>query len=89
MLLFESCDLLIIDDLGTEAPSVYTTAVFSDILDKRIRTGKKMILSSNNRFSDFEKLYGERVFSRLAGAFDCLLFYGKDIRIQKFLGEVN
>lgn len=87
VLLFESCDLLIIDDLGTEAPSVYTTAVFSDILDKRIRTGKKMILSSNNRFSEFEKLYGERVFSRLAGGFDCLLFYGKDIRIQKFLNK--
>ena len=85
VMLFENCDLLIIDDLGTEAPSVYTVAVFSDILDKRIRLGNKMILSSNNRFSDFEKLYGERVFSRLAGGFDCLLFYGKDIRIQKFL----
>lgn len=87
VLLFESCDLLIIDDLGTEAPSVYTTAVFSDILDKRIRNSKKMILSSNSRFSDFEKLYGARVFSRLAGGFDCLLFYGKDIRIQKFLNK--
>lgn len=88
-LLFESCDLLIIDDIGTEAPSVYTTAVFSDILDKRIRLGKKMILSSNTRFSDFEKIYGERVFSRLAGCFECLLFYGKDIRIQKFLNGGN
>jgi len=87
--LFESCDLLIIDDLGTEAPSVYTTAVFSDILDKRIRCSKKMILSSNNKFSDFETIYGERVFSRLAGCFECLLFYGKDIRIQKFLNEVK
>ncbi len=85
--MFENCDLLIIDDLGTEAPSVYTTAVFSDILDKRIRCSKKMILSSNNRFSEFEKMYGQRVFSRLAGGFDCLLFYGKDIRIQKFLNK--
>ena len=83
--LFETCDLLIIDDLGTEAPSVYTTAVFSDILDKRMRCGRKMILSSNNRFSDFEKLYGERVSSRLAGWFECLLFYGEDIRVRKFL----
>ena len=83
--MFEDCDLLIIDDLGTEAPSVYTVAVFSDILDRRLRNGKKMIFSSNNRFLDFEKLYGERVFSRLAGGFDCLLFYGKDIRVQKFM----
>ena len=83
--MFEDCDLLIIDDLGTEAPSVYTTAVFSDILDKRWRSGKKLIISSNNRITDFEKLYGERVFSRLAGSFECLLFYGRDIRVQKFM----
>lgn len=85
--LFENCDLLIIDDLGTEAPSVYTTAVFSDILDKRVRCGRKMIVSSNNGFHDFNKLYGERVASRLAGGFDFLMFYGKDIRVQKFMKE--
>ena len=83
--MFENCDLLIIDDLGTEAPSVYTTAVFSDILDKRWRCGKKLMISSNNRLSDFERLYGERVFSRIAGGFECLLFYGRDIRVQKFM----
>ena len=79
--MFENCDLLIIDDLGTEAPSVYTTVVFSDILDKRWRCGKKLMISSNNRLSDFERLYGERVFSRIAGGFECLLFYGRDIRV--------
>lgn len=83
--MLEDCDLLIIDDLGTEAPSVYATAVFSDILDKRWRNGKKLIISSNNRLTDFEKLYGERVFSRVAGSFECLLFYGNDIRVQKFM----
>ena len=85
--MFENCDLLIIDDLGTEAPSVYTVAVFTDILDSRYRSGKKMIISSNNKFKDFENIYGERVFSRLAGCFECLLFYGKDIRIQKFINN--
>ena len=89
VILFESCDLLIIDDLGTEAPSVYTTAVFSDILDKRIRCGKKMIFSSNNALSEFKNLYGERVYSRLAGEFDCRLFMGKDIRIRRFNKEVD
>ena len=83
--MFENCDLLIIDDLGTEAPSAYTIAVFSDILDKRWRCERKLIISSNNRLTEFEKLYGQRVFSRLAGSFECLLFYGKDIRVQKFM----
>ncbi len=83
--LFEKCDLLIIDDLGTEAPSTYTTAVFSDILDKRVISEKKMILSTNHKFSDIEKLYGQRIYSRISGYFEHYLFFGKDIRVQKFL----
>ncbi len=83
--MFEGCDLLIIDDLGTEAPSQYTTAVFSDILDKRVNTGKKMLLSTNYKISDVERLYGQRIYSRISGYFEHLLFFGKDIRVQKFL----
>ena len=83
--LFFGCDLLIIDDLGTEAPSVYTTAVFSDILDRRVVTDKKMILSTNHKIADIEKLYGQRIYSRISGYFDHLVFFGKDIRVQKFL----
>lgn len=83
--MFENCDLLIVDDLGTEAPSVYATAVFSDILDKRVSQGKKMILNTNNKMSDIEKFYGQRVYSRIAGFFKCLVFFGKDIRVQNFL----
>ncbi len=83
--LFEKCDLLIIDDLGTEAPSTYTTAVFSDVLDKRVITEKKMILSTNHKITDIEKLYGQRIYSRISGYFDHYMFFGKDIRVQKFL----
>lgn len=83
--MFFGCDLLIIDDLGTEAPSVYTTAVFSDILDRRVNMGKKLILSTNHKISDIEKLYGQRIYSRISGYFEHLLFFGKDIRVQKFL----
>lgn len=83
--MFFSCDLLIIDDLGTEAPSVYTTAVFSDILDRRVMTDKKMILSTNHKLSEIEKLYGQRIYSRISGYFDHHVFFGKDIRVQKFL----
>lgn len=83
--MFFGCDLLIIDDLGTEAPSQYTTAVFSDILDRRVNMDKKMILSTNHKISDIEKLYGQRIYSRISGYFEHLLFFGKDIRVQKFL----
>lgn len=83
--LFESCDLLIVDDLGAEAPGVYTTAVFSDILDKRVSRGKKLILSTNSGLGELEKMYGERVYSRIAGYFRTLIFFGDDIRVQNFL----
>ena len=61
-------------------------ALSGQILQYGFRLGeRKLIISSNNRLTEFEKLYGQRVFSRLAGSFECLLFYGKDIRVQKFM----
>lgn len=81
--LFENCDLLIIDDLGTEPPGAYATAVFSDILDKRIMNEKMMILSTNFSDMDMEKMYGQRVSSRISGYFKVLFFIGDDIRVQR------
>lgn len=85
--MFEQCDLLIIDDLATESSTAYTVSVFSEILDKRLREGKKLVLSSNLSMKDFDKQYSERIASRLFGYFECILFFGKDIRIKKFLNE--
>ena len=85
--MFEQCDLLIIDDLATESKTNYTVSIFSEILDKRLREGRKLILSSNLAMKDFDKQYSERIASRLFGYFECILFYGKDIRIKKFLTE--
>ncbi len=87
--LFENCDLLIIDDLGTEPPGAYATAVFSDILDKRIMREKMMILSTNRTEKDMEKLYGQRVRSRIAGYFRALFFIGNDIRVKRLTKEVD
>ena len=81
--MFENCDLLIIDDLGTEPPGAYAVAVFSDILDKRIMREKMMIISTNRSDTDIEKLYGQRVKSRISGYFKSMFFLGDDIRIQK------
>lgn len=81
--LFENCDLLIIDDLGVEPSSAYVTAIFSDVLDKRVMRGKKMVISTNTRVNDLKNIYGQRVYSRIHGYFDCYLFYGDDIRIKR------
>ncbi len=75
-----SCDLLIIDDLGTEFVNSYTVSAFFDILSSRITSGKKMIINSNLSLQEIEGLYSERISSRLL-EFEILRFIGKDIRM--------
>lgn len=81
--LFCDCDLLIIDDLGTEFKTSFSVCALSNILDKRINLAKKMIFSTNLTLKETEEFYNERITSRLVGYFTYLLFFGKDIRVKK------
>ena len=78
-----NCDLLIIDDLGTEFGTSYTCSVLFDILNTRILNGKSTIISSNLGINSIEKKYTDRVSSRIMGYFDVIRFHGEDIRILK------
>lgn len=78
-----SCDLLIIDDLGAECGSQYTAATFFNLLNTRLIEGKPILINTNLNRPALEKMYGERVLSRLLGEFHVLLFAGKDVRMQK------
>lgn len=78
-----NCDLLIIDDLGTEFGSGYTCSVFFDILNTRLLNEKSTIISSNLTLGNLEKKYTERVASRIIGNFEVMRFLGDDIRITK------
>lgn len=81
----KTADLLIIDDLGTEFITSFSTAELFDIINSRILTQKATIISTN---LDREKLtaqYSSRILSRLYGEYDMLEFFGNDIRIQKKL----
>lgn len=80
---YETCDLLIIDDLGAECGSQYTAATFFNLLNTRLIEGKPILINTNLNRPQLEKAYGERVLSRLLGEFRVLLFAGKDIRMQK------
>lgn len=79
------CDLLIIDDLGTEMPNSFTTSQFFICLNDRIRSGKSTLISSNLELFDIASIYSERVFSRISNSFTLLHLFGHDIRIQKKL----
>lgn len=81
---FFSCDLLILDDLGTENRTTYTMATLADIIDYRLRTNKKIIFSTNLNLDAIQKAYDERVVSRLVGHFTYCYFYGDDLRIKAF-----
>lgn len=82
---FMECDLLIVDDLGTELPSQFTTSALYTLLNDRILEGKPMIVSTNLNSEDLGKRYSPQIASRLRGSFIRLAFLGEDIRIKKNL----
>lgn len=78
--LIYDCDLLIIDDLGTEMTNTFTNIEFFNILNDRLMARKKMIFSTNLSPTELVRRYGERVSSRLVSQFVGLEFYGEDLR---------
>ncbi len=83
---FSECDLLIIDDLGTEHITQFTVSVLYNLINERCNNSKSMIISTNLTPEELKVTYKPRIFSRLLGDFKILRFLGKDIRMQK-LGE--
>ncbi|WP_296117222.1 ATP-binding protein [uncultured Eubacterium sp.] len=81
------CDLLIIDDLGTELTNHFTTSQFFVCLNERIRKEKSTLISTNLQLFDIATIYSERIFSRISNSFTILHLFGKDIRICKKLAE--
>lgn len=79
------CDLLIIDDLGTELTNSFVSSQLFLILNERIQRKKSTIISTNLSLSAFAETYNERVFSRITSNFQLFQFFGNDIRIQKKL----
>jgi DNA replication protein DnaC len=80
---YEGCDLLIIDDLGTEMTTAFTVSVLYDIINSRLISGKKTVINTNLSISDISSRYSPQIASRLSGEYQVLPFYGRDIRILK------
>ena len=80
---YAACDLLIVDDLGTEMPGQFTTAALYTLINDRILSGKAMIISTNLNSDDLAKRYNPQIASRLRGSFQRLAFLGEDIRLKK------
>lgn len=77
------CDLLIIDDLGTELANSFTTSQLFVCLNERILRRKPTIISTNLTLSQLAEQYSERIFSRLTSHYTMVKMFGPDIRVQK------
>lgn len=85
---YTACDLLIVDDLGTEMPGQFTTAALYTMINDRMLAGKATIISTNLNTEDLAKRYNPQIVSRLRGNFVRLAFLGEDIRLKKGWGQV-
>ncbi len=83
---FTACDLLIIDDLGTEMPGNFVTASLYALLNERLLSGKSMVISTNLNIEEVAKRYSPQIASRLQGEFKNMPFMGQDIRVLKARG---
>lgn len=78
-----TCDLLVIDDLGTEFDTSFTAATLYNILNTRMLDDLPTIISTNLTQEGIQQRYGDQITSRITGGFEPLLCVGKDIRQQK------
>ncbi len=83
---FAACDLLIIDDLGTEMPGSFVTAALYSLLNQRLLEDKSMIISTNLNAEEIARRYSLQIASRLQGSFKGMTFVGEDIRVLKNRG---
>lgn len=75
-----NCDLLIMDDLGSEFSTQFTVSAIYNIINTRLNRQKPVIISTNLDIRELEQKYTQRVASRVMGSYRALLFMGKDIR---------
>lgn len=79
----EGCDLLILDDLGTEMLTSFVTSALYTLINNRLLNRKKTIISSNLPVEALGSRYSAPIMSRVAGEFVVLNFQGRDIRLIK------
>jgi len=78
-----NCDLLIIDDLGTEFYNSFTNSQLYLIINERLLRKKSTVISTNLSLSDININYSERVYSRIISSYSVQRIIGEDIRLHK------
>lgn len=81
------CDLLIIDDLGTELNNSFTNSQLYLVLNERLLKQKSTIISTNLSYDNLNNNYGERVYSRIISNYSIRKIVGVDIRLHKAINN--
>ena len=77
------CDLLILDDLGSELTTPFVQSALYTLINARLTADKGTVISSNLTMDQVRARYTPQIASRLEGEYRVLPFYGEDIRLQK------
>ena len=77
------CDLLILDDLGTEMTTSFVQSALYQLVNGRLMEKRSTIISTNLAPEEIGSRYGQPVLSRLEGEYEILPFFGDDIRRLK------
>ena len=78
-----NCDLLILDDLGSELTTQFTQTSLYELVNSRLVAGRHTVISSNLTIEEAARRYSPQIVSRLEGEYHILHFFGDDIRILK------
>jgi DNA replication protein DnaC len=78
-----NCDLLIMDDLGTEMTTAFVQSALYQIVNSRLLSGKQTIINTNLTPEEIGRRYSPQILSRIEGEYEILPFFGEDIRRLK------
>ena len=78
-----NCDLMIIDDLGTELTNDFVATQLFTLLSERHIRKKSTVISTNLSLEELSERYSDRIFSRITSNYELCKLTGADIRMQK------
>lgn len=81
--LIQNCELLIIDDLGTELHNSFVDSILFEIINDRHKKDLRILISTNLDMKRFGDTYSKRTLSRITEQFDVIPIFGADIRMLK------
>ena len=78
-----NCDLLILDDLGSEFNNALSQSALYEVVNGRLQTGRHTIISTNLSAAEIGERFGVQVASRIGGLYWEITFYGDDLRLAR------